>query len=150
MDKIISEIKTHDLNKKERPSWDEYFMSFAYLTSLRSSCVRLHVGCVLVKDNRIISTGYNGHLPNTPHTSIVRDGHEQMTVHAESNAITDAAKRGVSLNDATAYVTHLPCLNCCKVLVASGIKKIIYGEEYKNDELVSVICNTSNVQLIKF
>ena len=125
-------------------------MSFAYLTALRSSCVRLHVGCVLVKDNRIISTGYNGHLPNTPHTSIVRDGHEQMTVHAESNAITDAAKRGVSVENSTAYVTHMPCLNCLKILVASGINEIVYAEDYHNDELVSIICSTSNIGLIKY
>jgi dCMP deaminase len=146
MNNIIDTIKNYDVNKTNRPSWDDYFMSFAYLTSLRSSCIRLHVGCVLVKDNRIISTGYNGHLPNTPHTSIVRDGHEQMTVHAESNA----AKRGVSVGDSTAYITHMPCLNCLKILIAGGIKKIIYSEDYHNDNLISIICNTSNIDLVQY
>jgi len=146
MNNLIETIKNYD----QRPSWNDYFMSFAYLTALRSSCVRLHVGCVLVKDNRIISTGYNGHLPNTPHTSIVRDNHEQMTIHAESNAIIDAAKRGVSVENSIAYVTHIPCLNCLKILVAGGIKKIIYAENYHNDDLIPIICSTSNIELIQY
>lgn len=122
-----------------RVQWDEYFMSLALLASSRSQCKRLRVGCVVVKDKRVVSTGYNGYLPNTPHESVIRDDHEQATVHAEQNAITDAAKRGVSIGGATAYVTHYPCLNCAKLLASAGIEKIIYNQSYRNDPLVEKV-----------
>ena len=77
----------------DRPSWTEYFKQLALITASRSPCERLKVGCVLVKDNRIISQGYNGFLPGAPHESKIIDNHEQATVHAEQNAITDCAKR---------------------------------------------------------
>ena len=134
---------THRLN------WDEYFAKIVSVTAERSSCHRLHVGCLLVKNNRIISQGYNGHLPGCKHESIVRNNHEQSTVHAEQNAICDCAKRGVSCEGATAYVTHYPCIICCRLLLASGIKEIRYLEDYKNDELVKYFCNELNVELIK-
>lgn len=146
MDSIIAVVKSIE----GRPTWDQYFMSDAYLISLRSSCERLHVGCVIVKDNRVVSTGYNGHLPGTAHTSIVRDGHEQLTVHAETNAIADAAKRGISVNESIVYVTHIPCINCTKILIASGITHIIFSEHYNDDELVPALCSASNVQLSIF
>jgi dCMP deaminase len=132
-----------------RPSWDEYFSEIVQVTSKRSACSRLKVGCLLVKDNRIISQGYNGFLPGCPHESIVRDEHEQATVHAEQNAITDCAKRGVSCNKSIAYITHYPCLNCCKLLLASGIKKIYYINDYKNDPIVTIFANQCNVQICK-
>jgi dCMP deaminase len=132
-----------------RLNWDEYFAKIVSVTAERSSCHRLHVGCLLVKNNRIISQGYNGHLPGCKHESIVRNNHEQATVHAEQNAICDCAKRGVSCEGATAYVTHYPCIICCRLLLASGIKQIRYLEDYKNDELVKYFCNELNVQLIK-
>ena len=119
-----------------RPTWDEYFKQIVSVTATRSPCKRLQVGCLLVKENRIISQGYNGFLPGCDHFSIVRDGHEQSTVHAEQNAIADCAKRGVSCLGSTAYITHYPCINCCKILIASGIKSIKYINDYKNDELV--------------
>jgi dCMP deaminase len=117
--------------QQPRISWNEYFMSVAELVSRRSSCKKLNVGCVLVKDKRIISTGYNGHLPGQPHVSMIVDNHELATVHAEQNAICDCSSRGISTKDAIAYITHLPCIYCFKILVASGIKHIIYKEEYK-------------------
>ena len=83
--------------------------------------------------------GYNGFLSKYVHKSIIRDDHEQATVHAEQNAISDAAKRGVSLNDCVAYITHYPCLNCAKMLYSSGIKDIIYLDDYKNDILINEI-----------
>ena len=122
-----------------RSSWDEYFMSTSLLISSRSPCDRLHVGCVLVKDNRIISAGYNGFLPGHPHESVVRDNHEQMTIHAEQNAITDCASRGVSVKESVAYITHYPCINFAKLLGASGVNQIKYLNDYKNDELVKNI-----------
>jgi len=98
-----------------RPSWDEYFMATAALIASRSNCERLHVGCVVVtggdRKNRIVTAGYNGFLPGTPHTSRMRDGHEQATVHAEQNALADAARRGSSVEGCVAYVTHYPCVN---------------------------------------
>jgi dCMP deaminase len=119
-----------------RMSWQDYFMKAATLASVRSPCERLKVGCVLVKNNRLISMGYNGFLGGCEHKSIVRDGHEQATIHAEINAITDAAKRGASIDDCVAYVTHYPCLNCYKALASSGIKKIYYKVDYKNDPIL--------------
>ena len=119
--------------------WDTYFMSIALLASTRSLCHRLRVGCVIVKDNRVVSMGYNGFLPGAPHDSVVREGHEQATVHAEQNAISDAACRGVAMGGATAYITHYPCLNCAKLLAASGVTHIKYHSSYNNDPLVEEI-----------
>lgn len=133
----------------ERLSWDAYFAEIVEVTAKRSSCERLHVGCILVKNNRIVSQGYNGFLPGCPHTSIVRNNHEQATVHAEQNAICDCAKRGVSCEGATAYVTHYPCIICCRLLLAAGIKEIRYINDYKNDDLVKVFSDQLNVRLIK-
>ena len=111
-------------------------MQTAQLASVRSPCERLKVGCVLVKNNRLISMGYNGFLGGCEHKSIVRDGHEQATIHAEINAITDAAKRGGS------------CLNCYKALASSGIKKVYYKLDYKNDSVVEELgCGISLVKL---
>ena len=122
-----------------RPSWNDYFKKIVSVTADRSPCERLHVGCLIVNNNRIISQGYNGFLPGCPHKSIVRDNHEQATVHAEQNAIIDCAKRGVSCKDSLAYVTHYPCINCMKILVSSGIKEIKYYHDYKNDKLIKEI-----------
>ena len=135
----IDKMKMLINSYEDRLSWDEYFMSVAFLISSRSTCERLHVGCVIVMDNRIISAGYNGFLPGAPHMSIVRNNHEQATVHAEQNAITDCASRGVSVKGGIAYITHYPCLNCAKILAASGIKEIKYHTDYKNDQLVNEI-----------
>ena len=132
---------------KSRLSWDEYFMSVAILISKRSSCHRLHVGCILVKNNRIISSGYNGFLPKAPHKSIVRDNHEQATVHAEQNCISDCAKRGISVQGSTAYITHYPCVNCAKILAASGINKINYHTDYRNDDIVKEILADSGIDV---
>jgi len=122
---------------RPRPTWDEYFKKIVLATRDRSPCARLQVGCLLVRENRIISQGYNGFLPGCPHISIVRDDHEQATLHAEQNALTDCAKRGVCCKNATAYITHYPCIICCRLLLAAGIKEIKYLENYKNDNLVS-------------
>jgi len=130
-----------------RPSWDEYFKEIASLTSTRSTCKRLHVGCVLIKDNRVISQGYNGFLAGCEHKSIMRDGHEMGTIHAEQNAITDCAKRGVSCAEATAYITHYPCIYCMKILCSAGIKKIKYINDYHNDNLVKYFAEQANIEI---
>ena len=137
-----------------RPSWNSYFMSIALLLSARCSCERLHVGCVLVSGsgnkNRIIAAGYNGFLPGLPHKSIVKDGHEQATVHAEQNALADAARRGVSIQNAIAYVTHFPCINCAKMLLAAGINYCYYHEDYHNDDLVFELFKEAGIGLEKY
>jgi dCMP deaminase len=146
---LTENIENLTLNLNERIDWDTYFMSIAFLISSRSSCDRLHVGCVLVKETRIISVGYNGFLPKTPHTSFMRDGHEIATVHAEQNAISDCARRGVDCNDCSAYVTHYPCINCAKILIASGIKNIIYNNVYNNDPIVEELAKLSKITIKK-
>lgn len=143
---ISDTIKTWD---GKRPDWDDYFGSIAQLTASRSPCSRLKVGCVIVFSNRILATGYNGFLVGAPHDSIVKNDHEQATVHAEQNAIADAAKCGKSLEGATAYVTHYPCVNCFKLLAQSGITTIKYRDDYKNDEVVLSLLKGANVRLIK-
>ena len=133
----------------KRPSWEEYFSNLTHLTAQRSPCQRLQVGCILVNDNRIIAQGYNGYLPGAKHEQKLRDGHEMATVHAEQNAIADCAKRGVSCAGATAYITHYPCINCMKILCASGISEIKYSNDYNNDELINYFAQQSNVKIIK-
>ena len=134
----------------ERLSWDDYFKKMVLVSAEKSSCERLQVGCILVDDNnRILAHGYNGFLPKCPHISIVRDDHEQATIHAEQNVISYCARMGISCNDATAYITHYPCLICSRLLLASGIKKIKYINDYKNDELVQTFADQCNVTLTK-
>jgi dCMP deaminase len=99
--------------------------------------------------NRIISAGYNGFIAGAPHSSRVRDGHEQATVHAEQNAITDAARRGVSVFGTVAYISHFPCLQCAKLLASSGISAIKYYFDYNNDPLVQELLDEWGVKITK-
>ncbi|MBM3843726.1 MAG: dCMP deaminase [Verrucomicrobia bacterium] len=136
-----------------RPSWDEYFMATAVLMASRSNCERLHVGCVIVTGgehrHRLVAAGYNGFLPGTPHVSRVRDGHEQATVHAEQNAVADAARRGSSVVGCVAYVTHYPCINCAKILVSAGITEIKYRQDYQNDPIVAPLLAEAGVRILR-
>ena len=136
-----------------RPSWDEYFMATAFLIATRSACQRLNVGCVIVSKgthkNRIIAAGYNGFLPGAPHISRVDNDHEQSTVHAEQNAISDAARRGVSLSGSTAYITHFPCIVCAKLLVAAGVNEIKFHFDYNNNPMVEEIFKENEMKCIK-
>jgi dCMP deaminase len=136
-------------SQDQRISWDEYFMSIALLASGRSPCKRLQVGSVIVKDNRIISMGYNGFIAGAPHISIIKDDHEQAIVHSEINAITDCAKRGTQIQEATIYVTHFPCLNCFRTIAASNIKEIVYLHDYKNDEIVWLLAENAKIIIRK-
>ena len=146
---MLSQINEFTKNNKERLNWDEYFMSIALLASCRSPCERLHVGSVIVKNNRIISMGYNGFIGGAPHISRVIDNHEQSIIHSEINAITDCAKRGASLSDAKMYVTHYPCLNCFRSIAASNIKEIVYLNDYNNDEMVAILANDATIMVRK-
>jgi dCMP deaminase len=134
-------------DNSERLGWDEYFMSIALLASQRSPCERLHVGSTIVKDNRLISMGYNGFIPGAPHISRVKDNHEQSIIHSEINAIADCAKRGVSLTDSIIYVTHFPCINCFRSIAACGIKEIVYLNDYKNDIIVKLLAEDSTIKI---
>lgn len=121
-----------------RIPWDQYFMSQSLLISMRSSCSRLTVGATIVRDQRVISAGYNGSVSGDVHCSDIGckvvDGHCVRTVHAEVNAILQCAKFGVPTEGADLYVTHFPCLQCSKVIIQAGIKHLYFLNDYKNDD----------------
>jgi dCMP deaminase len=144
---IIKNYKAENL--KTRLEWDEYFMSIALLASCRSPCKRLNVGSVIVKNNRIISMGYNGYIPGAPHISRVQDNHEQSIIHSEVNALSDCAKRGTSLEGAKIYITHYPCINCFKSIAACGITEVIYLDDYNNNPIVEELANDSQIIIQK-
>lgn len=120
----------------ERISWNQYFMAQSHLLALRSTCTRLMVGATIVRDKRIIAGGYNGSVSGSMHCiddgCYVIDGHCVRTVHAEANALLQCAKFGVPTEGADVYVTHFPCLQCCKQLIQSGIQTVFYAEDYHN------------------
>jgi dCMP deaminase len=136
----------------ERLDWHQYFMKIANLVAERSTCCRAKIGAVIVKDKNILSTGYNGAPSGLPHCtdvgcliykSITPDGNIEencfRTIHAEINAIAQAAKHGSSINDADIYITHTPCIHCLKVLINTGIKNIYYQHEYKIETIADMI-----------
>lgn len=118
----------------ERPSWDEYFLRIAFTVAERSTCDRAHVGAVIVQDRRILTTGYNGAPAGLPHCDdvghLLIDGRCVRTLHAEQNAIIQAALHGVSTGGSTIYVTHQPCLICAKMIINAGIEQVIYAGNY--------------------
>ncbi|WP_412990128.1 ComE operon protein 2 [Pediococcus siamensis] len=121
----------------KRIPWDQYFMTQAVLLSLRSTCERLSVGATIVRDKRIIAGGYNGSVSGDVHCidegCYLVDGHCVRTIHAEMNAILQCAKFGVATEGAEIYVTDFPCLQCTKMILQAGIKKIHYLRNYHND-----------------
>ena len=126
----------------ERVPWDTYFMRIAQVVSSRSTCPRKYVGSVIVRDKTILSTGYNGSIRGMPHCSdeghMMEDGHCVATIHAETNAIIQAAKNGVNIDGATIYVTASPCWNCFKQIANVGLRRICYGEFYRDERIFSV------------
>ena len=122
-----------------RPDWDSYFMKIAYAVSERSTCDRAFVGCVLVLEKRILTTGFNGSPTGQPHCEevghLMVEGHCVRTIHAETNAIIQAALHGVSTKGSTCYVTHYPCINCTKALVNAGIARLVYSVAYRKDPI---------------
>lgn len=122
--------------KNSRPAWDEYFLKIADLVSTRATCPRLQVGSVLVRDRMIISTGYNGSPRKTDQCDEVGcrivNGHCARVVHAEANAVIQAAYHGISTKGAILYTRYLPCEHCTKILINAGVEKIVYREIYKN------------------
>ena len=151
-----------------RPSWDKYFMSMAHVAALRSTCDRgpelkldpgRHgVGCVITKDNRIVSTGYNGSCPKHPHCSthghLMADDHCVRTIHSELNAILYAAKHGISLDGSTIYTTASPCYDCAKAIISVGIKRVVYNKPYESryglSSTVTDLLTVSGIQIYRF
>lgn len=124
---------------QERSSWDQYFMDIARQVATRATCDRRHVGAVLVRDRTILSTGYNGSIRGLPHCDevghMMENGHCVATVHAEANAIIQAAKNGVAIDRATIYTTASPCWPCFKLIANSGCKRIVFGEFYRDPRI---------------
>ncbi|PWU68461.1 ComE operon protein 2 [Gracilibacillus dipsosauri] len=137
----------------ERISWHQYFMAQSHLLALRSTCERLMVGATIVRDKRIIAGGYNGSVSGSVHCidegCYVIDGHCVRTVHAEMNALLQCAKFGAPTEGAEIYVTHFPCLNCCKAIIQSGIKTVYYAADYKNHPYAIELFEEANVKVEK-
>ncbi|OIK16620.1 ComE operon protein 2 [Bacillus sp. MUM 116] len=137
----------------ERISWDQYFMAQSHLLALRSTCTRLMVGATIVRDKRIIAGGYNGSITGGDHCidkgCYVIDNHCVRTIHAEMNALLQCAKFGVPTDSAEIYVTHFPCLQCCKSIIQAGIKTVYYAEDYKNHPYAIELFQQANVHVEK-
>jgi dCMP deaminase len=125
-----------------RVSWDQYFMNIAREVATRSTCARKHVGAVIVRDKVILSTGYNGSIRGLPHCDevghMMEDGHCVRTIHAENNAIIQAATHGVGIDGAMIYVTASPCWSCFKMIANAGLRRIIFGEFYRDERIFEV------------
>lgn len=134
-----------------RPSWDEYFMAIAEQVGDRSTCLRRHIGAVLVKDKRILATGYNGVPSGLAHCDEVGCLREQRGIpsgtqhelcrgiHAEQNAVIQAAKHGIAIDGAVVYTTHHPCVLCAKILINAGVREVVYREAYPDELSVALL-----------
>lgn len=124
---------------RPRASWDEYFMNIAREVATRSTCDRKFVGAVVVRDRSILATGYNGSIRGLPHCDeeghLMEDGHCVRTVHAEANAIVQAAKNGMRIDGASIYVTASPCWGCFRLIANAGINRIVFGEFYRDRKI---------------
>ncbi len=144
----------------ERPSWDAYFMQIAHLVATRATCPRRSVGALIVKDRHILATGYNGAPSGLPHCpedggindwpkGCLRAGHCIRSLHAEQNALLQAAKFGISCDGATMYVTCQPCNACAKMVINGGISRVIYEGDYP-DEFSKELFRESNMEVLRF
>jgi len=138
--------------KNNRPLWDEYFLKLAMLASERSTCPRMHCGCVLVKDRFVLATGYNGSIPGLPHCDdvgcLIVDNHCVRTNHAEINALVQAVIHGVSIKGSTAYITNMSCTTCAKALIASGIVRVVVFSDF-HDTLATQFFSEAGVEVVK-
>ncbi len=153
--------KTRKTEVLNRPSWDEYFMEVAHVVQKRSTCMRRHVGAVLVKEKRILATGYNGAPAGLPHCHETGCLRKQLNIpsgerheicrgaHAEQNAIAQAALLGVSTRDSEIYITAHPCSVCAKILINAGVTRIVYEKDYP-DSLAIQILAQSCVRMERF
>ncbi|NOZ80883.1 MAG: deaminase [DPANN group archaeon] len=135
----------------ERVSWEQYFMNIAKEVATRATCDRKHVGAVIVRDKTILSTGYNGSIRGLPHCDVA--GHEMenshcvRTIHAEANAIVQAAKNGIAIDKGEIFITASPCYNCFKLIANAGIRAIYFGEFYRDDRIAS-LASTLGITLV--
>lgn len=136
-----------------RKSWDKYFLEMTVLVSSRATCERLKVGAVLVRDKRVIASGYNGSPSGSPHCIVegckVVDNHCVRTIHAEQNALFQCSKYGIKTEGATCYITHFPCIICAKSLIQAGITEVLYLDNYRNNEYVIELLQEAGVELRK-
>jgi dCMP deaminase len=130
------------MDAPQRVPWDVYFMNIAAVVASRSTCPRKFVGAVVVRDKTILSTGYNGSIRGMPHCTeaghMMENDHCVATIHAEANAIIQAAKNGVTIDGATIYVTASPCWSCFKMIANGGIRRICFGEFYRDERIFTV------------
>lgn len=145
----------------ERPSWDEYFMDITSLVARRSTCMRRQVGAVMVKEKNILATGYNGTPSGITHCDVTGCLREQLNVpsgerhelcrglHAEQNAIIQAARHGVNISDSVLYCTNSPCIICTKMLINAGIRKVVYLEGY-SDNLSLEMLDEAGIEVLSF
>jgi dCMP deaminase len=135
----------------QRVGWHRYFMNIATQVATRATCMRKHVGAVIVRDRTILSTGYNGSIRGLPHCEdigcVVEEGHCVSTVHAEANAILQAARNGVAIGGAEIYTTASPCWPCFKLIANSGIHRVYYGEFYRDEKSLAV-AREAGIELI--
>lgn len=136
----------------DRASWDQYFMAIARVAASRATCDRKHVGAVIVRDKMILSTGFNGSIRGLPHCDeighLMEDGHCVRTIHAEANALVQAARNGASIEGATIYVTASPCWNCFKMIANAGIRRIVYGEFYRDERSIDT-ARTLGIEMVQ-
>jgi len=136
-----------------RPGWDEYFMQIARTVATRATCPRASVGAVIVREHRILTTGYNGAPRGVAHCTEVgctlANGHCTRATHAEANAIVQGALYGISVTESTAYCTHEPCVNCSKLLISAGVRKIVYEASYI-DAVAAQLLSEAGVALVQF
>jgi len=133
-----------ELNRPFRPTWDQYFMSIVRILGTRSSCDRLHAGAILVKEKRIISSGYNGAPPGMDTCDevghLMEEGHCVRTIHGEHNALLQAAAMGgVSTKGSTMYSKYNPCIHCAKYVIAAGVERVVVGKIYRGMEAVDFL-----------
>jgi dCMP deaminase len=140
-------------DRQPRPSWDEYFLGITREVAKRSTCDRARVGAIIVKDRRILTTGYNGAPAGLPHCDevghLMVGGHCVRTLHAEQNAIIQAAQHGVSVAGGTLYVTHQPCLTCAKMIINAGIRRVVFAGHYSDPNAVDFL-NQAAVELQEY
>jgi dCMP deaminase len=138
---------------RTRASWDEYFMNIAREVATRSTCDRKHVGAVIVRDKSILATGYNGSIRGLGHCDdeghLMEDGHCVRTVHAEANAIVQAARNGNRIDESSIYVTASPCWGCFRLIVNAGLKKVVFGEFYR-DQKIFEVSQKLGIELVDF
>lgn len=136
---------------RQRADWHTYFMDIARVVATRSTCPRKHVGAVIVRDRTILSTGYNGSVRGLPHCDDVGcevvDGHCIRTVHAEANAIIQAARNGVLIAGAELYTTASPCWSCFKLIANAGLSRVYFGEFYR-DERCLQLAEAANIEVV--